>query len=103
MTTTITRIWHGLIRTADKERYTQYIIDTGIAGYRAIPGNLGASMLFRKEGEHCHIYTVSEWDSIDSIKAFAGEDHAMARYYPEDDAFLLEKERFVQHLETLRF
>lgn len=60
-------------------------------------------MMFRLEGELCHIYTISEWDSYESIKAFAGEDDQLARYYPEDSRVLQEKEPLVQHYETLRF
>jgi heme-degrading monooxygenase HmoA len=41
------------------------------------------------------------WDSIDAIKAFAGEDYERARYYGEDDAFLLEREELVTHYEVL--
>ena len=32
------------------------------------------------------------WDSIESVKKFAGEHPEIAKYYPEDDSFLLEKE-----------
>ena len=99
----ITRVWHGLIKATDKDTYGQYVIDTGIADYKSIPGNLGVKMMFRLEGELCHIYTVSEWDSYESIKAFAGQDYELARYYPEDSKFLLEKEKLVQHYETIRF
>ena len=35
-----------------------------------------------------------------SIKAFAGEDYERARYYGEDDAFLLEREEFVTALRS---
>jgi hypothetical protein len=39
-------------------------------------------------------------DSWEAIKAFAGEDPGIARYYPEDDAFLLEKPERVEHYEV---
>jgi len=32
------------------------------------------------------------WDSMESVKRFAGEHPEKAKYYPEDDSFLLEKE-----------
>jgi hypothetical protein len=34
---------------------------------------------------------------MDAIRAFAGEQAEIARYYPEDDRFLLEKPRHVEH------
>ncbi|MDP9225488.1 MAG: hypothetical protein M3P18_16925 [Actinomycetota bacterium] len=32
------------------------------------------------------------WDSIEAIKAFAGEDYEAAVFYPEDDRFLVERD-----------
>jgi hypothetical protein len=39
--------------------------------------------------------------SIEAIKAFAGEDHERARYYPEDDRYLLEKPEGVEHSDVV--
>jgi len=36
---------------------------------------------------------------MESIKRFAGDRPELAKYYPEDDEFLLEKEKYVQHYE----
>jgi hypothetical protein len=41
------------------------------------------------------------WDSLDAIRAFAGPDVERAKYYPEDEAFLLELEPTVMHYEVL--
>jgi hypothetical protein len=41
------------------------------------------------------------WDSIDAIQEFAGEEYERARYYPEDDEFLLEREEHVGHAEVV--
>ena len=48
-----------------------------------------------------HFLLTTLWDSLDAIKQFAGEDHAVARYYPEDDDYLLERELYVTHAEVL--
>lgn len=39
-----------------------------------------------------HFLLITLWDSIDSMKKFAGEDVTKAKYYPEDDRYLLEEE-----------
>jgi heme-degrading monooxygenase HmoA len=44
---------------------------------------------------------ISYWDSIDAIKAFAGEDPELAHYYPEDDEYLVERESTVEHHEVV--
>lgn len=99
----ITRIWHGRTRTEDANVYRQYVIDTGIPDYLATPGNRGAEIWQRTEGDITHIWTVSWWDSFDNIRAFAGEEVEKARYYEEDKKYLLEFEPQVQHCEAYVF
>ena len=55
----------------------------------------------RIEGSEAHFVLTTLWDSIESIKRFAGEDYEKARYYPEDDEYLLEREPRVVHAEAL--
>lgn len=39
-----------------------------------------------------HFLLVTHWQSMESVKKFARDRPEKARYYPEDDDFLLEKE-----------
>lgn len=94
----ILRRWVARIRTADEAEYVGYIADTGAAHYAATPGNLGFQILTRPLGDGTsEISTVSWWTDIQSIKGFAGEDYEVARYYPEDDKFLLDRPELVEH------
>jgi hypothetical protein len=43
---------------------------------------------------------MSLWDSRESIKAFAGQDISVARFYPQDDEFLIERDRNCDHFEV---
>lgn len=96
--TLILRKWTGVIRTADETDYIAYIDGTGAADYAATPGNRGFQMLLRNLGDgRSEVTTLSWWDSLDAIRGFAGEDIKIARYYPEDDRFLLERPRHVEH------
>ena len=54
-------------------------------------------VLRRTEGDVTHYTLTTLWDSVASIKRFAGEAYEQARYYPEDDQFLLEREPHVVH------
>lgn len=96
----ITRIWHGITKASHAESYLNYLQETGLKDYVATPGNISAKVLRRIEGDICHFYTVTEWDSLESIKNFAGEDYEKARYYPEDEGYLLEFEETVEHYQT---
>ena len=97
----IARIWRGVVRRDDAEAYVNYIVNTGMAEYRSTPGNQGAWMLQRDDGDRSEIVTFSLWDSRDSIRAFAGDDIDQAVFYPEDDHFLLERDLTVRHYDVV--
>lgn len=99
----ITRIWHGVTKQEDGDEYLEFIIKTGVSDYKSIEGNLGVEILRRVEEDCCHFWTVTKWDSYDSIRKFAGEDYEKAKYYPEDEKYLLEFEPDVIHCETFEF
>lgn len=96
----IARIWHGTTEAGKADEYVNYLKKTGLPDYHATKGNLGAYILRKIEGDTAHFYTLSYWDSLDAIKEFVGEDYEKARYYPEDEKFLLEFEETVRHLEV---
>jgi heme-degrading monooxygenase HmoA len=91
------RMWRGVTRADDAERYAAYIERTGLREYRATPGNRGAWLLHRVDGDHAEFLTISLWDSVESIRAFAGDDVEQAVFYPEDDAFLVERDVVASH------
>jgi heme-degrading monooxygenase HmoA len=93
----IVRIWRGWTRPEDTEAYTRYIKETGIAAYSATPGSQGAHLVSRRDGDLTEFLTISFWDSIESVAAFAGEEIEKAVFYPEDDRFLVERETMVRH------
>jgi len=100
---TITRIWHGKTRAEDADRYLEFLERTGVPDYSKTEGNLGVKILRRIEGDVCHFWTVTEWDKVESIRRFAGDDIEKAKYYPEDNEFLLEFEPVVKHCETFEY
>lgn len=99
----IARRWHGRVPAAKAEAYHTYLLRTGLADYRATAGNRGVLVERWIEDDVAHFLLTTVWDSIDAIKRFAGEDYENARYYPEDDDYLLEREPKVRHAEVLFF
>lgn len=97
----IARSWHGRVPRTKADAYHEYLLRTGLADYQATPGNRGVLALRRTEGEVTHFVLTTFWDSVEAIKRFAGEDYRRARYYPEDDEFLLEREEWVVHFDVL--
>jgi len=100
---TITRIWHGIAKVEHADEYLDFLEQSGVSDYKSIDGNLSVEILRRIDGDKCHFWTVTKWDSYESIKKFAGEDFEKAKYYPEDKNFLLEFEPNVIHCETFSF
>lgn len=97
----IARTWHGAVRPVDAERYHAYLLESGVPDLRRTPGNRGVYVLLRREADRAHFLLISLWESLDAIRAFAGDDLERARYYPEDVKFLLELEPTVTHYEVL--
>jgi heme-degrading monooxygenase HmoA len=100
---TITRIWHGKTKAEDADRYLEFLERSGVPDYLKTEGNLSVKILRRIEGDICHFWTVTEWDSIESVRRFAGDEIEKAKYYPEDKEFLLEFEPVVKHCETFEY
>jgi heme-degrading monooxygenase HmoA len=97
----IARTWHGVVPLEKADAYYAYLLRTGVSEYQTTPGNRGVYVFRRTEGDRAHFLLTSLWDSLDAIKAFAGDDIDRARYYPEDSDFLLELEPSVTHYEVL--
>ena len=91
-------LWQGELRRELADEYVAYIRDTGLADYRATPGNLGALIAVRDlDDDRAEVITLSWWPSMDAIRGFAGDDVERAVYYPQDDRYLLTKPEKVQH------
>ena len=97
----IARTWHGVVPAARADDYADYLSRTGVPDLEATPGNRGVYVLRRPDGADVHFLLISLWDSLESIRAFAGDDVERARYYPEDHDFLLELEPRVTHYEVI--
>ena len=99
---TVMRTWTGVIRSGDRDAYRDYVAATGLDGYRSTPGNLDAWMLFRDRADGTtEVVTASLWESREAIRAFAGDDIGVARFYPEDDRFLIERDLEVKHYDVV--
>jgi heme-degrading monooxygenase HmoA len=97
----ILREWRAEIRRSKKDAYVEYVRSTGIGDYLRTPGNLGAAVAVRDlDGTRSEIVTLSWWESLDAIRAFAGDPVDQARYYPKDSEYLLTQPETVLHYES---
>jgi heme-degrading monooxygenase HmoA len=97
----IAREWRGWTAAERAGDYVGYLNRTGVPELRGTPGNRGVYVLHRDvEDARAEFVVLSLWDSRESIVAFAGDDIQVARFYPQDDEFLLEREWTCAHYEV---
>ena len=80
----IFRIWHGWTSPENADSYENLLkeeIFPGIAS-KNVPGYRGISLLRRDLGNEIEFITIMQFDSLESIKQFAGEDYEKS-YVPD--------------------
>jgi len=97
---TIMRLWHGEVSIEKADEYEKFMIERAAPDYGSVEGLLKLYFQRKNEEETAHFLLVTLWDSIESVKKFAGNNPEIAKYYSEDDNFLLEKEKYVQMYEV---
>jgi catechol 2,3-dioxygenase-like lactoylglutathione lyase family enzyme len=97
---TIGRLWRGRVRPGMLDEYRKYIASTGLKDYAQTDGNRGAFMLTAEGQEFGDVLTLSLWKDAAAIAAFAGLPIERARYYPEDERFLLDFPESVEHFDV---
>jgi heme-degrading monooxygenase HmoA len=97
----IARSWDGTVPADRGDDYFEYLSRTGVRDLESTPGNLGVFVMRRIDGDLARFRMISVWESASDIRAFAGNPIERARYYPEDEDFLLELVPEVEHFEVL--
>lgn len=97
----ILREWRGRVPAALTREYAEYMRSTGIRDYAATPGHLGTWLLADRGPWETEFVFLTQWESPEAIRAFAGDDIGRARYYPEDRDYLLELPERVRHYELV--
>lgn len=93
----IARIWHGKTSVENFESYAAFLEKIAVPDYQKTKGYIKHSFLKRIDDGKGHFTLITYWENLEVIKNFAGEDFEKAKYYPEDDNFLLEFEEKVTH------
>ena len=99
----ITRVWHGWTTRANAPVYENLLtteIFTGIAA-RQIAGYRGISLCRRDLGDEVEFVTIMWFDSLDAVRAFAGERYDVAVVPPQAREVLSRFDEVSTHYETL--
>ena len=96
----IARVWRGATRAEHAEEYADYVERTGLRGARGLPGSRGTLLLRRERDGRAEFETIILFDSLEDVKAFAGEELEEAVFFPEDDRYLVERDLDVAHYDA---
>ena len=97
MVSMVARIWKGRVPREKAAAYRAFLNARAIPDYRSVPGNLAVYVMEREVGDAVEFVTLTFWESLEAIRAFAGREVDRAKYYPEDEDFLLEFPERVLH------
>lgn len=93
----IVRTWSARATETGAAQYIDYFEHTLLPELRTLPGFAGARLLSRPLGELVEITAHTTWESIDAIRAFAGDDVTAAKVEPEALAMLSDSDPAVVH------
>ena len=97
----IARTWQGLVPNNKADAYYEYLRRTGLSAFEQTDGNRGYYVFRKAEQDGTRYMILSLWESMEAIKKFAGKNPDKARFFPEDDDYLIEKELCAEHYEVL--
>ena len=98
----IARIWHGWSNGEKADAYERLVSEEVLPSINRIEGFLGYDLL-RAEGEdgEAEFVTVTYFESIDAVRAFAGEDYEAAVVPAEARELLTRFDERSRHYEVL--
>jgi heme-degrading monooxygenase HmoA len=97
----IVRTWQARALEANAPRYEEHFRTEVTHKLTAIPGFQGAELLKRIDSGIAWIIVQTRWDSMDSVRKFAGSDPERAVVEPAAKAVLTEFDDRVRHFDVV--
>jgi heme-degrading monooxygenase HmoA len=86
----IARVWHGWTKPENADAYESHLEPELLPGLSEQHGFRRSHLLRRAVGDEVEFITIILWDSLDDVRAVAGEDYERA-IIPEDRLPLLSR------------
>lgn len=97
----ITRIWHGWASPENANKYEQLLRSEVLPGIHRIAGYRGAHLLRRNGDKEVEFVTLTYFDDLNAVRAFAGEDYEVAVVPPPARKLLSHFDQRSAHYETV--
>ena len=97
----IERHWKGIVKTEEADYYIQHLLNDTFPKLSAITGFVRSAILKRNVGQGIEFRIVTVWDSLDSIRQFAGDTPEVAVVPPVAQKMMVEYDATVAHYEIV--
>jgi heme-degrading monooxygenase HmoA len=97
----ISRQWRGLVHPEQAQNYVQHLRTETFPTLRSLPGFISASILSRPLRNGIEFLIITQWDSLDAIRRFAGSDPEAAVVPAKAVAMMIEYDGRVRHFEVI--
>ncbi|MBD0296972.1 MAG: antibiotic biosynthesis monooxygenase [Flavisolibacter sp.] len=79
----IARIWHGFTSINNADEYENMLRKDVLPGIGRVKGYKGAQLLRRNHPDEVEFITITYFDDMAAVIAFAGEDYTKAVIHPQ--------------------
>jgi heme-degrading monooxygenase HmoA len=97
----IARLWRGWTTLENADAYEDFLRTKMFPSIHRVPGFLGADLLRRDLDGEVAFVTITRFDSLEAVRAFAGEDYERAVVEPEARSLLSRLDERSEHYEVV--
>ena len=97
----IVRAWRGYASAAAPDAYPKHLLENVRPNLERLAGFQGLTLLRRDLGAEIEYLVLTLWESMEAVRAFAGEDPGRAVVEPEACATLTRFDDRVTHYDML--
>ena len=97
----VIREWRGRAAKSDPDGYPKHFRTNVVPELRQVAGFIGAHLSRRYLNEKIEFLVLTKWQSMDAIRAFAGNDIGKAAVDPGAVEALVDYDKRVQHYEVI--
>ena len=97
----VIREWRGRARRSQANAYPRHFRERVLSGLRQVPGFIGAQLARRDLDGEVEFLVLTQWQSMETIRAFAGMEVDKAVVEPGAAAALVEFDERVRHYEVI--
>lgn len=99
----ITRLWRGWTARENADAYEHFLLSELFPSMRDIADFLSADVLRRDDHNQVAFVTLTRFESLEAIRAFAGENYETPVIEPTAQALLSHYDERAQHYRTSSF